>query len=83
MLVVDWSISDRRLNWKPLLFPLCFNHSVNVTIVFFIPSIHLTRVTVNDTFGVVLLERKKNGQIKGMINSGLLFPKYIVQLIIT
>ena len=34
-------------------FPLCFNHSVNVTIVFFIPSIHLTRVTVNDTFGVV------------------------------
>ena len=51
---VDWSISDRRLNWKPLPFPLCFNHSVNVTIIFFIPSIHLTRVTVNDTFGVVL-----------------------------
>ena len=53
MCVLDWSISDRRLNWKPLPFPLCFNHSINVTIVFFIPSIHLTRVTVNDTFGVM------------------------------
>ena len=35
------------------LFPLCLIIPSMLPSFFFIPSIHLTRVTVNDTFGVV------------------------------
>ena len=53
MRVVDGSIGDRRLNWKLLPFPCVLIIPSMLSSFFFIPSIHLTRVTVNDTFGVV------------------------------